>query len=84
MALHAFLCSVINLLSIPFGHPLMMDFTVPLAGNSERRMKSFLFIISVLIAVDPRILHAQVRGKALEEIKTCTIVQADWADGDSF
>ena len=47
-------------------------------------MKSFLFTISVLLTVTPENLNAQGRGKALEKIQSCTMVQADWADGDSF
>jgi len=47
-------------------------------------MKTFLFTISVLIAVAPTILHGQGRGKALEKIEACIFVQTDWADGDSF
>ena len=47
-------------------------------------MKSFLFTISVLLAVAPTILNAQGRGKALEKIPSCTMIQTEWADGDSF
>jgi len=55
-----------------------------LAGNSESRMKSVLFTISVLLAATPTILTAQVRGKVLEKIESCTMIPTDWADGDSF
>ncbi|MBC7968146.1 MAG: thermonuclease family protein, partial [Fuerstia sp.] len=47
-------------------------------------MKIFLISISVLLAVEPTILSAQVRGRVLEKISSCKMVQADWADGDSF
>ncbi len=47
-------------------------------------MKTLLFTITVLLAATPTILNAQVRGKALEKIPDCTMIQAAWADGDSF
>ena len=47
-------------------------------------MKNFLFTISILIAASPTILFAQVRGKVLEKIPFCKMIQAQWADGDSF
>ena len=47
-------------------------------------MKCFLCTLSMLLAVTPTILQAQVRARALEKIPSCTMVQVDWADGDSF
>ena len=38
----------------------------------------------MLLAVAPTILSAQVRGRPLEKISSCTMIQANWADGDSF
>lgn len=47
-------------------------------------MKIFLFTISALLAIAPTILGAEERSRDLEKIPSCKIVQADWADGDSF
>jgi len=47
-------------------------------------MKVFLFIISALFAVAPSILGAQQRTRVLEKLPSCSIVPAQWADGDSF
>lgn len=47
-------------------------------------MKALLFTISAILALAPTILCAQVRGKALEKFPACSMVQSDWADGDSF
>lgn len=38
----------------------------------------------MLLSAAPTNLSAQVRGKVLEEIPSCKMVQAAWADGDSF
>ena len=47
-------------------------------------MKVFLFIILALLAVAPTNLVAQERSRDLKTLTSCRIVQADWADGDSF
>ncbi len=47
-------------------------------------MKALLFTISAILAIAPTILCAQVPGKTLEKFPSCSMVPADWADGDSF
>ena len=47
-------------------------------------MKALLFTISAILAIAPTILCAQVPGKTLEKFPSCSMVQANWADGDSF
>ena len=47
-------------------------------------MKPFVFTLFVLLTVTPTMLTAQTRGGALEKIPACRMVQAAWADGDSF
>lgn len=61
-----------------------MNFDRAISINRSWPMKAILFTISALLAMSPSLLIAQVQSRTLEKLSSCQMVQANWADGDSF